>query len=783
MSLLSKLGLKSPPSRAGGDKSSDESSSGDDPDPAAGPRQEASPDASGQPGADPLDAELGAALGALEATLGTITDDALAAPARVELQTLQTGRAKAMDETNPSRRAAALRALIAAAKRAQGKAALPAQQSQATDRRESVRKEVEVTLGQVTPIVLSGMLDDGLGKAVDKELAALKLRFDTADRLKDTAAAEKALAALVEPARALLARAQAAKEVSDWVTFKLQPLMSSARRAVDAIVPAGAKAALKAQLDGLEADRQRYVAAIDLAAIQTIVFPVLEPLDKAARRIVADAPVIDKSLADLGRGVAELGAAATPALKLHLTALLERRKAWPEGANVGLINVSLTGFALELEALHAEFDAVHESQPGPRADKRLKALRKTLELYNETAYSFSDHDDRAEATKKGWDFSKRLDDAQALADIPARMRLFDAIDPDLHAALRDLKKVQFKDRLKEKGGRAELDNLIGKMGNATTNPDDLATCEAAIEACFGVEVKLSSDPAKVKTLPRLYKMLSKVPEWQTHQSEFKKIDFETIPANTTSFYYPGRARISLDATGDGTNKTRNKIPEYDPAAKEVKADYFNFTTLHEVGHSVDDKIDFMDNNGKDPAYGGWRSESIDSIVKHFGENGGFYARHEKGKATRDDLKKLLQSVLTTQAATKPDGPKKSLGSLIDQWDAIMKDPIVVICTNGVLEANAVWDGGAAKAAAIVVDGRVCHQSQANDWYSYQHSARKASGVSHYQWRAPAEWFAEIYAMYYMDELKPSHPMYAWFGNAAKSEKSAKKKPGKGAGTK
>jgi hypothetical protein len=782
MRLLQTLGLKPPAPRARREAAGDDSGA-DDPDPAArgalpapaGPE----PDAAG-PDSDPIDAELGRALTALEAALDRVTDDALAAPARAELETLKTGRLQAQDVTNAPKRAAAQKTLIAATKRAQVKAEALAARSQAVDKREAARKEVEVTLGQIGAIVLSGMLDDALGKAINKDLGALKARYDSADKLKDMAASEKALTALLEPARALLTRAEAAKEVSDWVTFKFQPLMGSARQALAAVPAAGAKAALQTQLGGLEADRQRYVAATDLAAIQTIVTPIVEQIDKTAKRIAKDAPAIDKSLADLGKLVASFGAAATPGVKEHLKARLDEKTAsWPAGTDVTQINASLTQFALALEALRAEVDTINEKQPGTQADKRLKALRKTLELFNETAYSFDD-DDRPEATKKGWAFRKRLDEAEAVKDIPARLRLLEAIDRDLHAGLRDLKKTQFKQQLKGKGGKAELDQLIGKMGDATTNPDDLAVCEAAIEACFGVEVKLSSDPAKVKTLPRLYKMLRKVPEWQTHQSEFKQIDFETIPTNTTSFYYPGQARISLDATGGG-GTTRNKIPEYDPAAKEVKADYFNFTTLHEVGHSVDDKINFMDTNGKDVAYGGWKSETIDSIVDHFGAKGGFYGRHEKGKATRKDLKKLLESVLTTKAASKPSDAKKSLGSLIDRWDEIMKDPIVVICTSGVLEADEVWNGGAAKAAAIAVAGRVCHQSQANDWYSYQLSARQASGVSHYQWRAPAEWFAEIYAMYYMDELKASHPMYAWFASEAKSEKSAKKKPEKAKG--
>ena len=37
-------------------------------------------------------------------------------------------------------------------------------------------------------------------------------------------------------------------------------------------------------------------------------------------------------------------------------------------------------------------------------------------------------------------------------------------------------------------------------------------------------------------------------------------------------------------------------------------------------------------------------------------------------------------------------------------------------------------------------------------------------VSNYQYAAPPEWFAELYAMYYTDNLKPSHAHYDLLDN-------------------
>ena len=39
--------------------------------------------------------------------------------------------------------------------------------------------------------------------------------------------------------------------------------------------------------------------------------------------------------------------------------------------------------------------------------------------------------------------------------------------------------------------------------------------------------------------------------------------------------------------------------------------------------------------------------------------------------------------------------------------------------------------------------------------------QSAKGIRGYQFRAPAEWFAELYAAFHMGKLKPSHPSAGW----------------------
>ena len=71
-------------------------------------------------------------------------------------------------------------------------------------------------------------------------------------------------------------------------------------------------------------------------------------------------------------------------------------------------------------------------------------------------------------------------------------------------------------------------------------------------------------------------------------------------------------------------------------------------------------------------------------------------------------------------------------------------------------ADGLWEKGAGAISAAAVGGRVYHQAYSNKWVSYLFSAR-AKGVSQYQFRAPGEWFSEVYAVYQMGLMPENHP--------------------------
>jgi hypothetical protein len=55
---------------------------------------------------------------------------------------------------------------------------------------------------------------------------------------------------------------------------------------------------------------------------------------------------------------------------------------------------------------------------------------------------------------------------------------------------------------------------------------------------------------------------------------------------------------------------------------------------------------------------------------------------------------------------------------------------------------------------------VYHEAYARNWVGYLHAAR-LKGLTGYQFRAPGEWFAELYAGFRSNKLGPDHPAREW----------------------
>lgn len=328
-----------------------------------------------------------------------------------------------------------------------------------------------------------------------------------------------------------------------------------------------------------------------------------------------------------------------------------------------------------------------------------------------------------------------------------------------------------------------LDELISVM------PDTLPqqTFTAAIEARFGQKVEIykklhtikngkevelpeskwtKADPTTPdKSLKRIYLMMSKVPASHAQAKENKSLKkiVHFTQENKGGYYWDrgvymtsrrefgvGKQNQTEEiATGLTTNGIQmfadKRDPDCEPQNTDVETSYFDWATLHEVGHSVDDKYGFMEKHKKSAAYGGWKIMSLGGIAKEaakkFGCQPGYIEKKLGGAGVVNDPK------LTKEFSNGIPGTKLQIA--VDKWCA------------DVIAGDTWWDGAKSKRIAVAMgDGRVYQKAYDWEWNSYEYAAR-TKGIHGYQFRAQYEWFAELYAAYYSGKLKSAHPAVKW----------------------
>ena len=75
-------------------------------------------------------------------------------------------------------------------------------------------------------------------------------------------------------------------------------------------------------------------------------------------------------------------------------------------------------------------------------------------------------------------------------------------------------------------------------------------------------------------------------------------------------------------------------------------------------------------------------------------------------------------------------------------------------------AEGVWDRQPECDDPLTIGVRIYHEAYPRNWVSYLAEAR-TRGLTGYQFRAPSEWFAELYAGYKSGKLGPKHPAIEW----------------------
>ncbi len=194
-----------------------------------------------------------------------------------------------------------------------------------------------------------------------------------------------------------------------------------------------------------------------------------------------------------------------------------------------------------------------------------------------------------------------------------------------------------------------------------------------------------------------------------------------------------------------------------PKGKKKDEEYLGFAAAHEVGHGVDDLRGFMAKNKGQEKYGGWidHAGNVQPIADAIGAK--IAADHASSTFHGDAESK--QYVLARLQNGPAERPSRSIVGSID-FDQAVADAY---------DAFDVWHALATAPDVyrrqgdcdrIKIGNRIYHEAYPRAWVSYLASAR-SKGLTGYQFRAPAEWFAELYAGWKSGRLGPKHPALDW----------------------
>jgi hypothetical protein len=330
-------------------------------------------------------------------------------------------------------------------------------------------------------------------------------------------------------------------------------------------------------------------------------------------------------------------------------------------------------------------------------------------------------------------------------------------------------KAEFDAIMAQPGGQAQLDKVVASLPDTTPS----AVLQKAIEARFGVqsfqnltETGAATGPglSTPKSLKKIYALMAKVPQKNVKDNaSLKQIELyggltgDAPNVARGSYYAPDKKKIVLSCGRDEDTTPQPifgaplQLPNVEPDAEMVPDSevpvpkYFDWTTLHEVGHAIDDKQHFMDRRAGDAAFGAWQTHGsdVEPVAK---------AVAKACKIAGAAGEAYLATYLVGAKSPPPAAPPGSVG-----WANAVK--AAEAWCDAIRVGKALWDSGSG-AHDHTVDGRVYHEAYGGVWVSYDFAAR-TKGITGYQFRAPGEWMAELYAAFHSKKLKPSHPAMAW----------------------
>lgn len=310
---------------------------------------------------------------------------------------------------------------------------------------------------------------------------------------------------------------------------------------------------------------------------------------------------------------------------------------------------------------------------------------------------------------------------------------------------------QCKALMARPGGAAVLDSLVSSLSTGGAVDAVLAAMKARFKLDDAECVGTTGNPLeRTKELCKIYAVMTTVPAKHTKDNpSLKKVKRQDKKDGSAYNYLEKAIKMGEGHPDTSSPYSVGKVAELPdvrddckPKASTTQPKYFDWNTLHEIGHALDDKKQFMKKNGGKTAYGGWIEHGGDVLA---------VAQAAADEFNRPGITAQLIAKYLDAGIVPTPAPKDWL--LVKAW------------ADGIRFDEDPWENGAccdkaASAGGFRLGNRIYHEGLPNQWFSYEAVAR-SQGITGYQFRSPGEWFSELYAAYKSDKLKDAHPAMSW----------------------
>jgi len=310
------------------------------------------------------------------------------------------------------------------------------------------------------------------------------------------------------------------------------------------------------------------------------------------------------------------------------------------------------------------------------------------------------------------------------------------------------------------GGAAAVDDLIQKQ----TSPTIIA---ALAKGRYGKEFTVDTGAnaaQEAKTMKAMCKVFSKVAKNIVGNTSITGVKHTDAANDAGGDYDSSTTVISMKGRPDdkrfdqqfgSKQKAEDKngdivdqLPKVDKEClpvDEKPVDFLSFAAYHEVAHGIDDQLAFMSRLGDKPQYGGWITygSDVQPIADRVGPKFKLY--------TTPEQKKYVLDKILNRPTTEPPVP-----ALPGDWGKAKKDFddwYTLATTKDVFRHQS-------ECTDLTIGDRIYHEAYPRRWVSYLAAAR-SKGLTGYQFRAPGEWFSELYAGYKTGKLGSKHPALEW----------------------